>query len=148
MFIITLVIFYQYYSNTVAIDLGEVESVRRDAYMISNFLMSEGYPADWNSTSVEHIGVVEENFRLNNSKLQTLTTLDYDTTRRLFNTKYNYYFYFLDKNKQVANMSTYGKPGINMTNVEEIEDPNKIVTISRFIFFERKIYRMVLYVWD
>jgi len=148
MFFIALFIFYQYYSNTVAIDVGELQNVRRDAQALSEYLMSSGYPADWNETNVEQIGLVEEGYRLNESKLGNLTVLNYDDTRKLFNTKYDYYFYFIDKNNQVANISTYGKPGINMTNVEEVEDPKKIVTLSRFVFYERNMYRMVLYVWD
>jgi len=148
MFFIALFVFYQYYSNTVSIDIGEVQNVRRDAQSISNFIMSGGYPEDWNSTEVGEIGIVDDNFRLNDAKLSNLTEMDYDTTRELLNTKYDYYLYFMDKNKQVANISAYGKPGINMTNIEEVEDPKKIITLSRFVFHDRNIYRMVLYVWD
>lgn len=148
MFFIALFIFYQYYSNTVSIDVGEIENVRRDAQTISNFLMSPGYPANWNSTDVGQIGIVEDGFRLNDSKLANLTAIDYDTTRKLFNTKYDYYFYFINKENEVANISAYGKPGINITNIEEVENPKKIVSLSRFVFYNKNVYRMVLNVWE
>lgn len=148
MFFIALFVFYQYYSNTVSMDVGEIQNIRRDAQSISNFIMSGGYPEEWNSTNVDEIGIAEDNFRLNDAKLANLTEMDYDKTRGLLNTQYDYYLYFMDKNKQEANISAYGKPGINITNIEEIEDPKKIVTLSRFVFYNRNIYRMVLYVWD
>ncbi|MFH1210859.1 MAG: hypothetical protein V1645_03000 [archaeon] len=148
MFFIALFVFYQYYSNTSTMDVGELQTIRRDAQAISNSLLSEGYPENWNDTEVERIGIVDEGYRLNESKLTSLTAMDYPTTKSILNTRYDYYFYFLDTNEQTANISTYGKPGVNMTNVEEIEDPDKIVTLSRFVLYNNKIERMVIYVWD
>jgi hypothetical protein len=148
MFFVSLFVFYQYYSNTTSIDIGDVQNVRIEAQAISNFLMSEGHPENWNSTNVQRIGIVDQNFRLNESKLNELALLEYSTTRGILDTKYDYYFYFLEKNGEIANITAYGKPGINSTNLEEIEDPKKVVSLSRFVFYNRKIIRMVLNVWD
>ena len=148
MFFVALFVFYQYYSNTTSMDIGEVQNVRIEAQAISNFLMSEGYPENWNSTNVQRIGIVDQNFRLNEAKLNELALMEYSTTRGILDTKYDYYLYFLEKNGEAANITAYGKPGINSTNIEEIENPKKIVSLSRFVFYDRKIIRMVLNVWD
>jgi hypothetical protein len=147
MFFIALFVFYQYYSNTTSMDVGDIDNVRIEAQAISNFLMTEGYPENWNSTNIQRIGIVDQNYKLNETKLAELTSMDYKTTKDLLNTKYDYYIYFLKNNGELANISSYGKPGINSTNLQEIENPKKVVSLSRFVFYNRKINRMVLNVW-
>lgn len=148
MFFIALFVFYQYYSNTISIDLGEVKTLRMDAEGISNSLMSEGYPPNWNiltdDDDILQLGIVDDGFLLNDTRLARLKTLDYKDTRKLLNTKYDYYFYFLDKDKVIKE----GYGGIASPSDIETQNPKKIVTLSRFVFYDRNIYRMVLYVWD
>lgn len=148
MFFTALFVFYGYYSNSASSSTGSIDHMRRDAQSVSSFLMSEGFPINWNSTSVERIGIVDSGFRLNSSKLDSLTNVDYEVAKNLFNTKYDYYFYFSDNLNGIANISSFGKPGVNVSSLETQENPDKVVSLSRFVFYDNHIYRMVVYLWE
>lgn len=148
LFFTALFVFYGYYSGSVSEKTGDLENLRREAQGISNFLMSEGYPSNWNSSNVERIGIVDSGFMLNSSKLESLASMDYYSSKSLLNADHDYYFYFSDSANNSSNLPSFGKPGINSTSLDGLENPDRLVSVSRFVFYDKHLYRMVIYLWE
>ena len=127
------------------------EIVYRDGLYIADLLVDEGYPSDWNSSTVVVPGVCT-NFRLDKSKLVELDGIDYGRTKTLFHTEGDYLFFFKNKT-EIMNISncTYGFP----ISVNSSCDP-QLDTISydhlsiteRMIIYNSSVIKLVVYSWD
>jgi hypothetical protein len=118
-----------------------------DGNMISNVILSEGYPADWNSSSVVKIGILSEG-KINETKLERFYSLaleNYSETKPLFNTKYDYFF-FLDENFTIGSsqVNGIGKPSTNPASITS----NNLVKITRFTIYKNKPVTAYIYVWE
>jgi len=130
--------------------MGELEENMQnlfyDGEIITNTILSEGYPINWNETNVDKIGILSDN-KINETKLErfyNLAQTDYEETKIIFNTKYNYYL-FLDKNITINSVSIegIGKPGVNKNNI----NTENLIKITRITVFENKPATAYLYVW-
>ena len=148
-FSIGIITFYIYTLNNYGTG-GEAENLEYEGNFITDILMSEGYPENWTADNVLSIGILTEG-KINQSKLENfyaLASADYSKTKRLFNTKYDYYF-FLEGNIDLLTSGAdeirgIGKPGINP---EDINSEN-LVKITRFTIYEEKPVTAYLYVWE
>jgi len=149
-FFITLFLFYQHYSNLASAESGDIDLLIQDSKTVSESLIEPGYPVDWNSTNVIRIGLTYDNQRLNETKLLYFSQIDYDESKKILNTKYDYLVFFYNHTGDIDSIngiSNVGKPGVTPDNVYTQENPDKLVDISRFLIYESEIYRMVLYIW-
>ncbi|MCX6748539.1 MAG: hypothetical protein NT076_02955 [Candidatus Pacearchaeota archaeon] len=117
-----------------------------DGEFIADNILSEGYPADWNSGNVFSIGILTEN-KINKTKLERfyqLANSDYGKTKRLFNTKYNYFF-LLQENMTInqEEVRGIGKPGA----IPEEESEN-LIKITRFSIYKNKPTTVYVYIWE
>ena len=145
-FILSIVFLYTYIINTPQQDTGELTA---ESEIISTSLLSEGYPTNWTPSNVIKIGLIS-NRRLNETKLDYFSQLSYEESKSKLNVMDDYFIYFLDNNTQVytiGSINGIGKPGINSTNLKEIENPSKIIRTDRIIVYNNNILRMVLYTW-
>ena len=97
LFSIGIVVFLIYSMNYSAEAVNALDKLHYDGDSIMRSLLSDGSPADWNESNVVTIGITTNN-KINITKLErfyTLTQTNYNKTKLIFNTKYNYYF-FLD----------------------------------------------------
>jgi len=149
-FAILLTIFFKYSSNITKSQEG-ITGLAVEGRIISDDLLSEGFPSNWNSSNVVIIGITENNNQINETKLQEFINLSYAETRNLFRTKYYYYLIFKDQDDSVINASPtqegIGHPGINYSNIDNI-DTKKLVKIERIVFFRNQMAKMVLYLWE
>jgi hypothetical protein len=116
---------------------------------ITDALMGSGFPEMWNKASVLEIGITDDD-RINETKLAYFTELDYNQTRSLLRTKYEYYLFFESSSGPLPLNSTHegkGKPGVNSTNIIDDYDPNHFIKITRFVAYKSNPRRMVLYLW-
>ena len=64
---------------------------------------------------------------------------------------YNDYYLFFENSEGnitgIGNVTGVGKPGVNFTNVIEVEDPDNLFKIYRYCLYNSEIIRMGLYVW-
>ncbi|MBU2634332.1 MAG: hypothetical protein KJ674_03735 [Nanoarchaeota archaeon] len=145
-FILMMVFLYSYVTNLSQTD----NNLIRDSEVISNSLLSEGYPQNWDEDNVNKIGLFS-NKKLSETKLNNFSQLDYEETKSLFKIFNDYYIYFVDENNEVfviENIQGVGKSGVNSTNIKEVENPKNIVKTDRIIVYNNTILRMVLHVWD
>ena len=134
--------FYLYSLNTPSEAKEAIESLSYDGKIISDNILSNGYPDDWNDTNVISIGILSDN-KINNTKLREFYDLadsEYDRTKRLFNTVYDYWF-FLNENMTTINADVDGI-GLKPSN------PKNLIKITRFTVYEDKPMSAYLYVFE
>ncbi|MBI4452529.1 hypothetical protein HY637_03805 [Candidatus Woesearchaeota archaeon] len=117
LFTFTLIVYFSYTNNAQKEDKGDFDLVTKDAKSISNSLALEGYPDDWDNTTVVRIGIADEQ-QLNATKLKKLKQMNYTLARRKFSTTFDFFAYFLNENGDVLNIKGVcgtGYPLINTT---------------------------------
>lgn len=113
-----------------------------DGNIVADSLLSSGYPEDWDSGNVIKIGILSKN-KINETKLErfyNLTSSDYDRTKIIFNTKYNYY-YFLSEPMIISNQQVQGM-GLQPQNQKNL------IKITRFVSYRDKPMTLNLYIWE
>ncbi|MBD3252167.1 hypothetical protein GF386_00355 [Candidatus Pacearchaeota archaeon] len=148
-FIFVLSVFYIYSLNQSGGEINIIETLIYDGNLITNSIFSEGHPVEWNETNVTKIGILSDN-KINETKLESfynLTKNNYDKTKILFNTKYDYYFFidpefsFYDGKKEGI-----GKSGITRKNANQTS--TNLIKITRFTVYKEKPVTAYLYIWD
>lgn len=157
--VMVIIIFFSFEANNDKVGESIEEDMSLDSKTISDYLMSSGYPENWNITSATRIGITNDDNVINSTKLSNFynfTLTDYSKTKTLFKTNYDYVVFFIDNKGNIRNMSSsvfFGKPGINSTNIED-ENPKYLSKISRFLVLKTinetvtsEILEMRIYVW-
>lgn len=145
-----LILFYKYSLDLVGSQQDSAGNLIVNANSLSNSLLSRGYPLGWNKTNVILIGICDNEKRINESKLTMFSELDYKQTRTLLSTHNDYYLFFESMDGDFININNtkgIGKPGVNATNIIDVEDPENIVKMYRYALYNSEIIRLGLYVW-
>jgi len=118
-----------------------VDDLLAQAQSISSSLMSTGYPVDWNSSTVEKIGLTNGRGRLNDQKLSMFANISYQDARTLFNIRSEYYMFLEDENGTRILIDGEQGIGSNFSNAK------KLVKSIRYPIYNSEIIRMVIYAW-
>jgi hypothetical protein len=89
-FVIALIMVLNFLPNT---NKEKFENVMIESEMISDMLMSEGVPVDWDDTDVLIPGILTDN-KLDIEKLGNLYSMEYITAAEKFNAVNKFYIYF------------------------------------------------------
>lgn len=131
---------------------NNLSNIYDEAVIVSDKLLSIGSPENWTYQNIEQPGITDGEYRLNSSKLKNLSAIEYSRLKLLLNTKYDFLIYFQDKDKNTLNISGIKyiskTHSLNKTNIEEIEDTKNMISIRRFLVYNKSIVQMVLYSWD
>jgi hypothetical protein len=146
-FIIGLASFFFFYLNYSSDMSDNYQSLTFDGNAIADSILSEGSPQNWNSSNVVSIGILSGN-EINNTKLgnfQYMAVHDYQSTKAIFNTKYDYFF-FLEFNLSIGNSSVIGigKPGVNPSAINAAN----LIKINRITVINSKPVGAYVYVWE
>lgn len=112
------------------------QALQKEGALISDSLLSEGSPPDWNEDTVVRIGILT-NGRIDETKLQQFRTLaenNYAKTKSLFRIKNEYFIYF-DENPA---------DGIGVSSAET----KNLLKTTRVVIYQNKITTMNLYLWN
>jgi hypothetical protein len=108
------------------------------------FLLSPGYPENWDNTTVVTIGFADSSHILNITKIKNFLTLDYSKAKNLlgFGTEdFNLSFVY-------ANNSIFETDGINFTYGKTVSiDEEDIFVVKRSAALDHTRVRMELIVW-
>lgn len=154
---VTLFIFG--YSNIIENNDGFNE-VYHENRVISEYLMLEGTPLNWNVSNVIRIGIMNRDYTLNETKLEYLYNMsldDYDDSRNYLGTRFDYMIFFTQNDGTLLNLTKdyfIGKENINSTNILD-EDTQVITKTERYLIQRtyngteeyRKIIKMIVYSW-
>lgn len=146
-FFIGIIIFYTYAINYKNDSQESLKLLDRDADIILASILSEGYPLDWNQGNVIQIGILS-NDKINNTKLEkfyNFTKTDYNRTKSIFNTKYNYYLSFGNDMSIGGNIvEGFGMNGFDKNNI----DGENIIKKIRYSIYNNNPETIYLYVWE
>jgi hypothetical protein len=118
-----------------------------DGNIITDNILSEGTPKDWNSSNVITIGILSDN-KINETKIErfyNLSNMSYAFTKNLFNTRFDYFF-FLTENLSLPSeeIRGIGKPGTDPASISA----KNLVKITRFTIYKNKPQTFYLYIWE
>ncbi len=140
-FTVAIVFFYFYALNNPAEAEEKLSALYYDGKIVSDSILSEGYPKSWTASDVVIPGILTNN-KINETKLENFDNLDYERTKRLFNTRYNYYF-FLNETMIIGSPpSPVQGIGMNPSSYKNL------VKITRFTIYQDKPMTAYLYIWE
>jgi len=145
-----ILIYYKTTTNFSDQDEALLDDLLIDAKTISSSLMSNGYPYNWSKDNVSRIGIITNN-RINETKLEQFSMISYKESKKLFGTIYDYYVFFMGRNNNIIpfneSLEGIGKSGVNSTNIQTVENPKKLVKVTRLLIKDSDIAKMVIYLW-
>jgi len=160
MILSTKIIVNNFVSNT------EFERLKADASKISEALMAEGYPSDWDNSTIIRLGLYTDN-RLNSSKVffaMNNTYINYQKLRGLLQTNKDFIIIFRNNTNtnitddmiEFNNLCVIGDPSMNINKtVNDCHNPlltsityDDLVIIRRYVVYNAKIIPMEVYVWN
>lgn len=151
-FILFLVIIF--FGVKLAINLVPNESydnLYRESSQLSATLITQGYPLNWNTTTVIIPGIAD-NSRINETKLREFDKLTYGKSKILLHTSNEYIFYF--KNKTSIINTTKCIRGYNIQtdnlckpNLTSIQVSN-LVKFERLVILNSSLVSMIVYAWN
>lgn len=166
-FVIVLVIYYKFVVNLSEQDRSAFEELVSDSKMISSSLVSGGFPENWTNTTVQRIGITDNNYRVMQSKVNDIERLGYKKTRVLFGTKFDYFASFEDRSRCLVNITAGFGLGYNVSIINSATPKNctiqgaqnkelnisglnkdDIVKVTRLLVYGDDIVRMVVHVWQ
>jgi hypothetical protein len=149
-FMILMVSYFIFTNNISQYNEVEIDGLYDDIAIVSSSLITEGSPDNWDIDSVKELGITEGKHRLNITKLQRLSTLEYPRRKLLLKTRYEYLIFFENKSNEVmeiGGIEYVGKAGLTRDNIEETEKPKNLVSTRRFLIHDNDIITMVVYLW-
>src|SRR3989344_6209927 len=89
---------YLYAFNAPEENKNSYDELRYQANIFADILLTEGLPENWNENNVARIGIIS-GAKINETKINMFKNLvesNYDNTKILFRTNYNYYVTFVE----------------------------------------------------
>lgn len=148
-FIAAMTIFFKAEVNAAYTDESILDDMILESRLVGDLLMSPGNPRNWDNSTVQELGLVES-YELMQSKLDMMRAMSYSTARNRLRTRYDFYVYFESKDGPVdigSGAVGIGKPGVNSTNINEVEDPDHIIKTVRFAYYNNLPTRMTVLLW-
>ncbi|PIN70516.1 hypothetical protein COV93_01205 [Candidatus Woesearchaeota archaeon CG11_big_fil_rev_8_21_14_0_20_43_8] len=144
MFTILVATYYGYLESQTDNNEEIIESLLLDVRTATDALVSSGYPQNWTNDEVLRIGITDGDHRINQTKLDHFTAMDYNLTRKLFGTYSNYYFYIQYKNGSKKWLNNSGQYyGLNSSQPSAAY----IVQSQRVLIDNRSIVVLNMHMW-
>lgn len=141
-FIGGIFVFYIYSLNFPNETEDIINTLTNEGNIVANALLSDGFPSDWNEGNVITPGIITNN-KINQTKLErfyNFSTEDYEKTKSLFNTPYEYYITFSENVTISGNqISSMGKNPLN---------PKNLIKISRITIYKNKPITINVHIWE
>ena len=143
-FVAGIVFFYLYLINSPGGQEENYRTLRYEADVVAESLMSEGTPSNWDKNNVIRIGLLS-NGKINETKLEYFYEMvvddgRYAETKSLFRVSNNYYLSFHEP-MMIKGFSVDGI-GVSGASVENL------VKDTRVVVYNNTIRSMNLYLWN
>ncbi|MFH0808400.1 MAG: hypothetical protein V1888_02180 [archaeon] len=149
LFLVGIIIFFTYSVNQSSQAEDNLGRLYYDGNIIADNLLSEGYPADWNTENIVTLGLTTSK-KINQTKLENLyeiiyTQNNYTKTKNILNTEYEYYI-LLGENITINSnqIKGIGKPGTSPQNISA----KNLIKITRYTIYQNKTTPLYLYIWQ
>lgn len=133
---ITIIILFDVYSTRLQKDVLR-EELQDKAFMLTEILLSNGIPADWNSENVQSIGLSTHDKHITEKRFDELKEISYEQAKGLFGLSgMDFYIRILEANDDF--LGEYGN---------ETETAKDIVSLRRIIFYENQAAQLEIRIW-
>ncbi len=115
-FVIFIIIYFNYTKNLSNQGNG-LDNLLANAETISLHLTSDGYPSNWNSNNVVRVGFTDNGNKINNQKFNEFEKMNYNKSKKLLGTMYDYFIFFLNESGNLTNVEGFcgaGYPEIDV----------------------------------
>ncbi|MEK6854888.1 MAG: hypothetical protein AABX73_01570 [Nanoarchaeota archaeon] len=141
-FLAAAFLLYIYTLNSSSGTDEKLSILSHEGEIVSNTLLSEGYPSNWDESSVVKIGLLTDK-KINETKLESfynLAQIDYGKTKTLFGIRHNYY----------VNLSESVVIGGSRIEGIGLLDPNSdnLVRITRVSIYKDVPITLTIYLWE
>ncbi len=146
-FLGALLVFYKYSINTLDYGGEDESNLLLDAKLMSSYIMSEGYPADWSVGNVTLIGLTKDGVRIDPDKVAYFSSIavsNYTISRRLLSTSYDYLISFEDKEGSPVVINGVSSIGKNFS----AEEHEELIKVERLAIYDSGIIRVLVHIWE
>lgn len=140
-FSVALMLYYTHISNVSAEEETIIDEMLADGKSISTALISGGSPINWTNATVTRIGITDDDYRINQSKLDEFYAIDFLTAHRLFGTRFNHYIFFENSAGERLNITSGDAIGIAPS------DYDRLIQITRLLTYQSEIIKMKVQIW-
>ncbi|MFH0867869.1 MAG: hypothetical protein V1831_01020 [Candidatus Woesearchaeota archaeon] len=116
-FIFILIAYYTYTANISKQDSSAMDNLISDSKTIVSSLTTGGYPDNWNSNNVVRIGFTDNYNRINNDQFIEFNEINYNRTKKLLGTTYDYLLFFVNESNDVQNIEGFCGTGSGLVNI-------------------------------
>ncbi|MBW2964808.1 hypothetical protein KY363_05080 [Candidatus Woesearchaeota archaeon] len=141
-FSIVVITYFYYVEHSAYSDESLMSQLISDAKSVSNTLVTAGYPAGWSAANVTNVGLTDNNFRINMTKLSYFNSWGYEERRSYLHTTKDYYFYF-----QYLNGTRFNELCSDFSCVEWDESYH-LAQSTRLMIYNHTVVRMVLSIYQ
>lgn len=132
---ILIIVLFSTYSARLEKDILR-EELKDKAFMLSDILLSNGIPADWNSENVQLIGLAIYDKHITESRFDELNEIPYENTRELLGLSgFDFYIRLIETNGNL--IREYGSEAT----------AKEVVALRRIIFYENSPAQLEVRVW-
>ena len=138
----------------------DFQELKSETSKISEILLSEGFPVDWNSTNVIRPGLLTGKRLDFNKTLNAMNNnyINYTSLKTMLQTKHDFLVIFNSTKGILAFNNTLcaiGRPSISIWDGTNCTNPNfgsinykNMVQLNRLVIYNSNIVRMVVYAWN
>jgi hypothetical protein len=154
---VTAVVMFIFISNNIRPDENDFGLLVENSEAISSSLLSAGEPADWTDGNVILIGITDDSYRLNFTKVQRLYNLSQENASRILGSSSNFVIFFKDMAGNVLNFNNncaYSNANLTMQNISSsfcenitITLENHLVNVERLVLYNSNIIKIVVQAW-
>ena len=116
-FSLVLISYYTYTTNISKKDTVVMDDLVSDSKTVASSLISPGFPDNWNANTVARIGFTDNNNRIDNAKFSEFNEINYNKSKKLLGTIYNYFLYFVNESGDTQNVEGYCGTGMGEVNI-------------------------------
>ncbi len=103
-FSLVLITYYTYTTNISKQDAVILNDIISDSKSVSSSLMLAGFPENWDNETVQRIGLMGSNRKVNETKLRYLSDISYKEAKKILGTVYDFFMFLEDKNGNLINI--------------------------------------------
>lgn len=141
-FVVAIISFYLYTINYSPEKEDMAQILSYEGTLIAESILSEGFPENWDSSTVSRIGLLSQN-KINETKLKQFSDLaqsDYAKTKSLFKIQNNYFITFSEE-------IIISEEQISIIGAQT-ENPTNLIKTERIIPYENKILTISIQTWE
>ena len=140
-FSLALMLYYTHIANVSTVEDAVIDEFVADGKSISSALISGGSPINWTAATAIRVGITDNDYRINQTKLDEFYAMDFATAHRLFGTRFNHYIFF--ENSTGGRLTITGGDAIGT----EPTDYGKLIQITRLLIYQSDIIKMQVQIW-